>query len=140
MEEAVNSRIVMARLQWVDQGQRKSGNSRKSPDMSVSAVCVHAPTARAPAGVKSRFLGDLQDTLDKVPQNDVLVLLGDFNARVGVLKLGEVEWQGVVGKHGLGERNEAGEEFMQFCESAHCDEYLVPEEEHTLWYFNASSN
>ena len=83
--------------------------------MSVGVVCAYAPTARAPPGMKSRSLSDLRDTLDKAPQNDVLVLLGDFNARVGVLKLGEEECQGVVGKHGLDERNEAGEVFMQFC-------------------------
>ena len=44
-----------------------------------------------------------------------MVMLGDFNARVGVLKPDEEEWQGVLGKHGIDERNEAGEEFLQFC-------------------------
>ena len=34
---------------------------------------------------------------------------------VGVLKPGKKEWRGIVGKHGLDERNEAGEEFLQFC-------------------------
>ena len=43
------------------------------------------------------------------------MVLGDFNARVGVLKSDEEEWRGVVGKHGLDERNEVGEDFLQFC-------------------------
>ena len=30
------------------------------------------------------------------------------------LKPDKEEWQGVVGKHGIDERNEAGEEFLQF--------------------------
>ncbi len=34
---------------------------------------------------------------------------------MGVLKPDEEEWRGVVGKHGLDERNEAGEEFLEFC-------------------------
>ena len=38
-----------------------------------------------------------------------------INARVGVLKAGKEEWQRVVGKHGLDERNETGEDFLQFC-------------------------
>ena len=83
--------------------------------MFVSVVCAYAPTARAPAWVKAKFSGELQDTIDEIPSGDVLIMLGDFNARVGVLKAGEEEWQGVVGKHGLDERNEAGEEFLQFC-------------------------
>lgn len=31
------------------------------------------------------------------------------------MKPGDEEWQEVVWKHGLDERNEAGEEFIQFC-------------------------
>ena len=107
--------IVMARLKWVGKRQRQSGGSRKSQDVFVTVICAYAPTARAPPEVKSKFSTELQDTLDKVSWRVVLVVLGDFNARVGVLKPGEEEWRGVVGKHGLDERNEAGEEFMQFC-------------------------
>ena len=113
--EAVSSRIVVARLKWVSKRQRRSKGSREASDVFVTVICAYAPTARAPPAVKSRFSSELQDTLDKVPQNDVLVVLGDFNARVGVLKPDEEEWGGIVGKHGLDERNEAGEEFMQFC-------------------------
>ena len=113
--EAVSSRVVMARLKWIGRGQRRCGGSRESSDVFVSVLCTYAPTARAPPAVKARFSSKLQDTLDRVPQSDTLVVLGDFNARVGVLKSDEEEWPGVVGKHGLDERNEVGEEFLQFC-------------------------
>ena len=43
------------------------------------------------------------------------MVLGDFNARVGVLKPDEEHWQGVLGRHSLDERNAAGEDFLQFC-------------------------
>ena len=92
MWEAVSSRIVMARLKWVGKRQRRSGGSRGSSDIFVTVICAYAPTARAPPEVKSKFSGELQDTLDKVSQKDVLVVLGDFNARVGVLKPDEEEW------------------------------------------------
>ena len=78
--------------------------------MFLTVLCAYAPTARASPRVKSKLSNKLQDTLEEVPQNDVLVRLDDFNARVGVLKSGEDEWRRVVGKHGLEERNEAGEE------------------------------
>ena len=48
--------------------------------------------------VKQKFYSDLQDTIDKLPQNDVLVMLGDFNAQVGVLEQGDDAWQGVLGR------------------------------------------
>lgn len=44
--------------------------------------------------MKSRFISELQGTLDNVPQNDDLVLLGNYNVKEGVLKPGEDEWQG----------------------------------------------
>ena len=73
------------------------------------------PTARATPGVKAQFCSDLQLTLGRIPQSDILVVLGDFNARVGVLKAGDDSWRGVIRKHGIDERNLAGEEFLQFC-------------------------
>ena len=42
-------------------------------------------------------------------------MLGDFNARVGMLDTGNNPWQGVIGKHGLSECNFVGEEFLEFC-------------------------
>ena len=54
----VSSRIVKTRLKSVGCGQRKSGSSRGSSDLTVSVVCAYAPTARAPSEVKSRFLAN----------------------------------------------------------------------------------
>ena len=48
-------------------------------------------------------------------QEDFLVLLGDINARVGVLVPDEECWRDVVGRHGLDQWNEAGEELLQLC-------------------------
>ena len=76
---------------------------------------MYAPTAKAPFHVKQQFVGDLQNTVDKVPVSDVLVLLGDFNARVGRRDPGSDLWQEALGLHGLNERNAAGKEFLEFC-------------------------
>ena len=92
--EAVSSRIISARLKWVHTGKKKEGWSGK-------ASGTYAPTAMAPPRIKLKFYDDLQDTIDRIPHNDILVMLGDFNARVGVLDTGNNLWQGVVGKHGF---------------------------------------
>ena len=59
---------------------------------------------------EAEFSVDLQDVLDRVPQADVLIMLGDINACV-VSDL----WGGVFGKQGMGEVNQVGEEFLEFC-------------------------
>ena len=49
------------------------------------------------------FYEDLQDILELTPQNDVLFIIGDWNAKVG-----SQETPGVTGKFGLGIRMKQG--------------------------------
>lgn len=113
--EAVSSRVVMARLKVVRCGQRRPGGSRQTRSVYMSVVSAYAPTAKAPPGVKERFENELQDTLDRIPPDDVLLVLGDFNARVGKRETESDVWRDVRGKHGVGSCNEAGERLLEFC-------------------------
>ena len=81
----------------------------------MSVVSAYAPTAKAPHIVKAKFFEDLQDTLDHVPAGDILVVLGDFNARVGQREGDSDVWKEVRGRHGVGTCNEAGERLLEFC-------------------------
>ena len=110
--EAVSSRIMMVRLMWTRSGRKKQHRRHKT---YLSVVCVYAPTAKATPSIKQKFYSDLQDTIDKIPQNDILLMLGDFNARVGVLDQVSDVWQGVLGRYGKSERNLAGVELLEFC-------------------------
>ena len=105
---------MSARLKWVHTGKKKGGWSGKASGTYVSVVCAYTPTAKAPPSI-IKFYDDLQDTIDRIPHNDILVMLGDFNARVGVLDTGNNLWHGVIGKHGLSDRNFVVEEFFEFC-------------------------
>ena len=58
-----------------------------------------------------RFYEDLQDLLELTPKKDVLFIIGDWNAKVG-----SQETPGVIGKFGLGVRNEAGQRLIEFCQ------------------------
>jgi len=55
---------MMARLKWTCKSRRRS------KELLLTIICVYTPTARAPAIVKSRFLEQLQDALDGVPNTD----------------------------------------------------------------------
>ena len=81
--EAVSSRVVTARLKVARNGQRRPGGARETSDSFMTVVSAYAPTAKAPPNVKDKFFEELQDTLDGVPTDDILILLGDFNVRVG---------------------------------------------------------
>ena len=50
-------------------------------------------------------------------QDNVLLVVGDFNARVGSNQVdsNNVEWSGVRGIYGVGNVNEVGRAFLTFC-------------------------
>ena len=48
--------------------------------------------------------------MNDIPKKDVLVIMRKWNA-----KIGKGEEPGTAGRHGLGNRNEAGERLLEFC-------------------------
>ena len=58
-----------------------------------------------------KFYDDLQDFLELTPERDVILITGDWNAKVG-----SQEIPGVTCKLGLGEQNEAGQRLIEFCQ------------------------
>ena len=70
------------------------------------------PTNDAGGEVKSEFYARLQVFIDGVARNDLILLLGDFNGKVGSNKTG---FEAVMEKHGLGEMSVNGELFADFC-------------------------
>ncbi|KAK2177495.1 hypothetical protein NP493_595g01035 [Ridgeia piscesae] len=55
---------------------------------------------------KEVFYNQLASVLSGIPHTDKLLLIGDFNARVGRDK---DKWSLVMGKHGIGKCNSNGE-------------------------------
>ena len=75
---------------------------------NIMVIQVYAPTEVTEV---EQFSGDLQDCLELTPKNDVLFIIGDWNAKVGSQKT-----PGVTGKFGLGVLNEAGKRLIEFCQ------------------------
>ena len=71
---------------------------------NITVIQVYSPTSTAEEAEVERFYEDLQDLLELKPQNDVLFIIRDWNAKVG-----SQETPGVTGKFGLGVQNEAGQ-------------------------------
>ena len=76
---------------------------------NITVIQVYAPTSNAAEAEVEWFYEDLQDLLELTPKRDVLVIVGDWNAKVG-----SQETPGVTGKFGLGMRNEAGQRLIEF--------------------------
>ena len=74
-------------------------------------IQVYAPTTNAEEVDVEWLYEDLQDLLELTPKNDVLFIIGEWNAKVG-----REEILGVTGKLGLGVQNEAGQRLIEFCQ------------------------
>ena len=68
-------------------------------------VSVYSPTLDSSDDVKDRFYDVLYSTLRRILQNNKIILLGDFNARVG--RNNDIG-HGVIGHHGIGNMNSSG--------------------------------
>ena len=78
----------------------------------LTLINVYAPTMTYPDEDKDAFYRLLTTTIDKVPTADKLIVLGDFNARVGK---DFSTYDGVMGKHGKGNKNSNGDLLLSLC-------------------------
>ena len=78
---------------------------------NITVIPAYAPTSNAEEADVEQFYEDLQDLLELTPQKDVLLIIEDWNAKVG-----SQEIPGVTGKFVLGVQNEAGQKLTKFCQ------------------------
>ncbi|CAG4959526.1 unnamed protein product [Colias eurytheme] len=96
----VSERIITARF-----------NSRVR---KITIVQCYAPTNVAAEEYKDDFYSTLHKTLRKIRKQDIVIVMGDLNAKVGSHNL---NCEKHMGKHGLGTRNDNGERFVEFCQN-----------------------
>ena len=70
---------------------------------NITVIQVYTLTSTAKEAEVEQFYVDLQDLLELTPPNDVLFIIGNWNAKVG-----SQETPGLTGKFSLGIQNEAG--------------------------------
>ncbi|XP_065572214.1 uncharacterized protein LOC136034733 [Artemia franciscana] len=85
--------------------------NREGQSYNLTILSVYAPIRDAPDHLKDKFYADLQLTMNKIPRKDILVIGGDFNARIGT-RLNDSEW--AIGNHGLGKRCINGVRLLMF--------------------------
>ena len=83
-------------------------------------ISVYAPTMQHTAEFKEQFYSELRAAISDTPKSDKLVILGDFNARVGT---DSSAWEGVLGKHGVGKCNSNGQLLLELCMT---NDLLIP--------------
>ena len=85
LPKGINDRLITLRLPL--SGKRHA-----------TIVSAYAPTITNPDEVKDKFYDALDSVISAAPRTDKLILLGDFNARVGTV---HQTWEGVIGSEGV---------------------------------------
>ena len=75
----------------------------------MNIIQVYAPTSDAELEVIDKFYEDIEKVVKSSKQfQDCLVIMGDFNGKVGEIKVNDV-----VGPFGLGQKNEQGQRIVE---------------------------
>ena len=84
-------------------------NTTKGP---VTLVSVYVPMLSTTLDAKDEFYENLASTIRNIPSTKQLVLLGNFNARVGT---DNDSWPSCLGPFGVGKMNENGQWLLKLC-------------------------
>ncbi|CAF1359303.1 unnamed protein product [Rotaria magnacalcarata] len=93
----ISSRIISARFD--------------AAPFKISVIHVYAPTSSSSEEDIDAFYNDIEEALTKTDKKDILILTGDWNAKIGN---DNTDWKSVMGKYGYGDRNERGERLLEF--------------------------
>ena len=79
---------------------------------AVTVCQVYAPTADVKDEDIDAFYVDLQQDVPMAAKADLMIIMGDLNAKDGV---GDEYTKSTMGTHGNGERYERGDRLLDFC-------------------------
>ena len=84
-------------------------------------VQCYATTELADDTEKDTFCSRLNAVYGSTPRGDIVIVIGDLNAKVGVGNsgVGNSSVKYVVGRHGVGVKNDKGDRFVDFCSTQH---------------------
>uniref|UniRef100_A0A0L8I7E3 Endonuclease/exonuclease/phosphatase domain-containing protein n=1 Tax=Octopus bimaculoides TaxID=37653 RepID=A0A0L8I7E3_OCTBM len=84
-----------------------SGGSERLP-----TLCLNTSEGPINLDTKDEFYENLASTIRNIPSTEQLVLLGDFNARVGA---DNDSWPSCLDSFGVGKLNENGQRLLELC-------------------------
>lgn len=80
----------------------------------LNIVQVYAPTENAKDEDIDNFYVLLETVLNTIPNREITIILGDWNAKIGDTTTDD-HIRSIVGKFGLGIRNDRGQRLIEFC-------------------------
>ena len=93
----VSDRVIIAKI--------------KAQPFNMNIIQVYAPTSSSSDDDLETFYADMDKAMNQCQSQEVNIVLGDMNAKVG-----KGRYHDIVGPWGLGTRNDRGDTLVQWCE------------------------
>ena len=100
-------------IKWEPIDERLLYAQFQSTYANLSIIVCYAPTEEATDEIKDEFYDKLQRKIKDIPTHDMLIVMGDINARMGSQNEGS---ERTMGKHGCGIINDNGIRLLSLCE------------------------
>ena len=98
---------------WIHSNSQRLISARlKTQIGAMTIIQVYAPNMSNTEKEVDEFYRELENAINEAPSQDMMVLMGDFNAKVGK---DWGPWDGNLGKFRYGELNARGEILLNFC-------------------------
>jgi len=101
----MNKKAFRSLLEWVPVSDRITTARFQSSFQKMTIIQCYAPTNQADPDDKDIFYQQLQSVIDNTARRDIILLIGDMNAKVGSDSTGR---EFTMGNEVLGEMNENG--------------------------------
>ena len=108
----INKEASKALIEWEPISDRMIRARFDSKYCKATFFQVYAPTNDKDDEVKEEFYSLLSSELHKIPKHDLLMVNGDFNAKVGKDRRG---YEDALGTEGIGDRNDNGNRLLECC-------------------------
>lgn len=104
--------VEKALIEWKPISERLMRARFRGKHGKLTILQCYAPTNDAEEEVKEQFYSELLRETESIPTHDLLIIMGDLNAKVGARNEG---FERAMGKHGCGTMNDNGERLANFC-------------------------
>ena len=101
-------------IDWKPISSRLIKIRMRGKQINITIIQCYGPTNDSEDETKDLFYEQLEAEVKSVPLHDLMIIMGDLNAKVGQDNSG---YERTMGTHGCGVKNENGERLVEFCSS-----------------------
>ncbi|XP_073671663.1 uncharacterized protein [Paramisgurnus dabryanus] len=99
-------------IEWKPLNSRLMRGRIKGKHVNLTIIQCYSPTNDSDDEVKDLFYEQLEAEIKATPRHDMMIIMGDLNAKVGN---DNSNCERAIGKHGCGTMNENGERLIELC-------------------------